>query len=231
MVKIDLNKIKRKVTLLLTTTVYINEHLHWLFQRNSDDRKNIYLKAIKQWLEKTDLSICLVENSGYEYNELNEYKEKYKDRFEVIGYNEKTLPESQHLKSSVSKGQCELFALNYAYDNSKLISESDFIIKITGRYFIPELENYLNTIDLTKYYCLHQNDGDRCELVGVNNFFFKKIFKINMLNKNGIFTPHMESYLSEWRKTIIGKHKVLQCPLFEIEETKNGGHDEPMVNI
>ena len=84
---------------------------------------------------------------------------------------------------------------------------------------------------MTKYYCLHQNNGDRCELVGVNNFFFKKIFKKDMLDKSGIFTPHMESYLSNWRKTIIGKHKILQCPLFEIENTKNGGHDEPMINI
>lgn len=231
MVKIDLKEKTRQVCILLTTTIKINGNVHWLFQRNSIERKETYLKAIKQWLEKTELPICVVENSGDNYEELNEYKEKYKDRFEVVCYNEKTLAESEHLKSSVSKGQCELFALNYAFEKSKLINESEFIIKITGRYFIGGLEEYIKSKNLNEYYCLHQNDKLRCELVGVNRFFFKKIFKRDMLDKYGIFQPHMESFLNNWRDSIIADNKILQCPIFSIEKTKNGGHGEYMDDI
>ena len=41
------------------------------------------------------------------------------------------------------KGHHELYAINYAYNNSKIIKTCDYLIKITGRYFIPTFENTL----------------------------------------------------------------------------------------
>lgn len=231
MVKIIL-KMKTKKTILLTTTVRINENLHWLFQRDKNHRLEIYLKSIKQWLDKTDLNICVVENSGYTFPELDDYKEKYRDRFEILGYDENTYEETKHLKDSVSKGQCELYALNYAYDNSRLIAESFFIIKITGRYFIPGFEKYLSNVDLSKYDTMQQNNNDRCELVGVSKYYFKTIFDKKMSYPNGgAFMPHMESFLCYQIGMCILKKRKLTCPLFEIEETLGGGNNEPFTNI
>ena len=40
-------------------------------QTDPEERKACYLKAIKYWLDHTDFNITLVENSGYEYSELD----------------------------------------------------------------------------------------------------------------------------------------------------------------
>jgi len=53
---------------------------------------------------------------------------------------------------------------------------SDFIIKVTGRFFIPELENYVD--QLNEYECLTQHDRNRCEMVGCKPSHFFHIFNI-----------------------------------------------------
>ena len=57
------------ILIILTSTVNINHYKHFLHQRDPVERLNCYLKSIKQWLEKTNLKICLVENSGYTFPE------------------------------------------------------------------------------------------------------------------------------------------------------------------
>jgi len=223
---------KRDVSILLTSTIRINPSVHWLAQRDSEERKNIYLKSIKQWLENTSLDICLVENSGYTFPELDEYKEKYKERFDIISYDEKTLPESHHLKTSTSKGQCELFALNYAFNHSKRLGSSKFVIKITGRYYIPGLEQFLSEVDYTNKYALQQNNSARCEMVGAHRDYFKTIFNPRMTTPDGnTFMPHMESYIQYQMGHSLKEHNRITCPVFPIEETIGGGEKQTFDTI
>lgn len=225
-------KENRNVSILLTTTININPSVHWLAQRDSEQRKIIYLKSIKDWLDKTTLHVCVVENSGYTYPELNEYKEKYNNRFELIVYNEKTLPESQYLNTSVSKGQCELFAINYAYDHSVQLNGSKFVIKITGRYYIPDLEDFLSTQDFKGKYVIEQNNSSRCEMVGVHRDYFKTIFNPSMNTPCGrVFMPHMESYIQYQIGHSINNSQRIKCPIFHIEDTLGGGDNKIFSDI
>jgi hypothetical protein len=137
-------------TIILTSTVNVNPNKSWVYQVNNNDRIEIYLKSILQWLRKTNFNIILVENSGYTFEELNLEKKIYQDRFDVVTFNENEINKNTYLNSS--KGNSELFSINYAFKNSKLINEkTNFIIKITARYFIAELEDYLKNYDLNKY--------------------------------------------------------------------------------
>ena len=52
--------------------------------------------------------------------------------------------QTNNILNSSSKGDHELLAINYAYNNSNLIKNSKFLFKITGRYYVPELEGLLN---------------------------------------------------------------------------------------
>ena len=56
------------VLIILTCTVNVNTFKSWIYQSNPNDRLKCYLKSIKQWLELTNLNICVVENSGYKIN-------------------------------------------------------------------------------------------------------------------------------------------------------------------
>lgn len=216
------------LTIILTSTVNVNLKKCALVQVDKNERIQTYLQAILKWLKESNLNIILVENSGYNFDELNKEKELYKDRFEVITFNENELEESKHLKNNDSKGASEIFAINYAFNNSRMAKQSTFIIKITARYFLVELENYLEKYDLNEFDCLSQSDMLRCEMIGSHINNFHDIFNISLVDKNGNYNGHIENIWNE-RKS---KYKrILMCKLFKIELTKRGGSHWPFVDI
>ena len=210
-------------TLILTSTVNVHNRICWMFQRDPIDRIQTYLSSVLKWLDNTQFNIVLVENSGYTFNELDEYKVKYKDRFEVIVFDETKLEEAGFLQHSTSKGIHEMFAINYALNNSKLVQSANFIIKITARYYILELEDYLNQYDLDKYDCIVQNNRDRCEMVGSHAKHFSHIFDMYH-----IYTNHIEN---EWKRRTTECKNILVCKIFQIDETICGGGDRKYTNI
>ena len=89
-----------KPTIILTTTVTVNYNILWLHQTDCNERKNLYIDRVRKWLQNTKFNIILVENSGYTYEELNNEKIIYKDRFEVITFNEPEILEAKYLKNN-----------------------------------------------------------------------------------------------------------------------------------
>ena len=209
-------------TIILTSTVNVNFNKCWLYQTDKNDRLQVYIKAVLQWLTKTKFNIVLVENSGYNYEELNAEKELYKDRFEIITFIESQQDQAKYLEHDSSKGASEMFAINYAFNNSNMIKQSIFIIKITARYFIPELEDYLSKYDLNNYDCLTQNTRLRCEMVGCHIKNFHHIFYLFLVNKQNYYISHIESL---WEERTSEYEHILICDLFQIEPTQRGGID------
>jgi hypothetical protein len=204
------------VHILLTATLNININKTCMFQLNKTDRKNAYLKSIKNWLEITNLNITLVENSMDDFPELEKIKEN--PRFEYITYDEKKYKDAYDCSS---KGISELFAIRYAYHHSERLQKANYIIKITARYFIPELESYLKSIKLSDYECLVQHDIDRCEMVGARHDFFDTVFKYSTQY------DHIEDYY----KSTASSLKRLVCKKFFIEPTQRGGENEIFTTI
>jgi hypothetical protein len=108
-----------------------------------------------------------------------------------------------------------MYAIQYAYANSIFLKQAIYIIKVTARFFIPELEFYLKTIPLN-YDCIVQHDIDRCEMIGVHVKHFNTIFNYKMCS------DHVETYY----KTMTSFYKKLKCKKFFIEDTQRGGVNE-----
>jgi hypothetical protein len=211
------------ITIILTTTVNVDiNNIEYLYQTNPNDRLELYINNINKWLNNTNFNIILVENSGYNFNEINHLKIQYKDRFEVFSFKERELKNTRYLRNLSSKGAHEIFAINYAFYQSKLIHSSNFIIKITGRYFIPTLENYLSKYNLDDYDCLTQNDRDRCEMVGCHYVNFPYMFNIYLIDDDNKYDSHIENI---WKLRSSNYDKVLVCNNFHIEKTIRGGFD------
>jgi len=206
--------------IILTTTVYVKKKIDCIYQSDSNERLSLYLKSILQWLEKTKFTIIVVENSGYSFPELSKEKEMYKNRFEVISFIEANEPDAQYLKKLTSKGASEIFAINYAYKRVEKLKNATFIIKITGRYYIPELESYLETHQLNDYDCLTQYNRDRCEMVGSHQKNFSIIFDVTLRNKRGYYDGHIENI---WKERTSAYNNILICKKFDIETTQTGG--------
>ena len=188
--------------IILTTTVFVQNKCY-LFQIDPVERLNTYLKSIKQWLTQTKFKILVVENSGYPFNELQN-----SDRLEIISFDEGN-------SDNNSKGASELFSIDYALNHTKF--QYDFVIKITGRYFIPKFEEYLNKINLKNYDGICQFNPSRCEIVGCSynkkETVFNKICEYN----------HVEFL---YQKRINTLNKVLQMKEHQIEATQIGGLNE-----
>jgi len=209
-------------TIILTSTVNVNLNKIYLHQIDKNERLNTYTKSVKQWLANTNFNIVLVENSGHQFDELQEEKEIYKNRFEIISFVEEKLEEAQYLTHDLSKGTSELFSINYAFNHSEIIKNSIFIIKITARYYIPGLQEYLLYFDLNNYDCLTQNNRDRCEMIGCHYNNFQNIFNNNFVDEHLYNKYHVES-VYRYRQTLC--NNILICKKFEIEKTKQGGSE------
>lgn len=176
-----------------------------MFQHDKEERLQAYMKSIQQWLDFTTFPIVLVENSNYDLQLKH-------PRLEYITYDET----KYDVYDSPSKGISELFSIRYAFEHSKQLKNANYIIKITARYFIPELESYLKTIDLSNYECFIQHDIDRCEMVGARHDFFSTVFQYNTTY------DHIEDYY----KDITTPLKKLISKKFLIEPTQRGSFDE-----
>lgn len=214
---------KHNVSIILTSTVNVISNIDCCFQRDRNDRIATYLRSIRQWLEKTNLHITLVENSGYNFPELDFEKEKYKDRFEVISFIEDQQNDIEYLKDNGSKGYHELCQLQYAYKYSKFTKQSKFIIKITARFFIPQLEEYLKEVEIHKYDAMRQNQIHRCEMIGVNHLYFSNIFNPDLTREDGTYEGVVEFAYQRRLDKIQNLHI---CKLFPIEPTQRGGLNE-----
>lgn len=126
------------LVILLTATVRPNGMSYTKLQ-DIKERKNQYLKALYFYLNNTNLRIVFCENSGY--NIFNEIDKNTSDRVEYITFN------GNNYEPSFGKGFGESRIIKYAIENSTFIKEADYIIKITGRIIINNINEILQQIN------------------------------------------------------------------------------------
>ena len=200
-------KSKCSVVILLTCTVNVQNNINQLKLTDSTLRKDIYLKSIKQWI-KTPFKIVVVENSGYNFPEL-----KQNSQLEIISFMENEIyPE---LSNEISKGTHELYSINYAIEKSNLIKQSDFIIKVTGRYFIPNFDKF----NFCSYQMVTQKNPLQCEVIGcktnLTDILFNK--KLNYINNE-----YNSDFIEILYQRRTNGYKILSLPPLKIEPTING---------
>ena len=198
--------------IILTTTVFVQDKLY-IFQNNPQERINTYLTSINKWLNNTDFNILVVDNSGYTFPEFKE-----NEHFQIISFKENEIPEANYLLQNKSKGASELFSINYAFNNSKFKEKSKYIIKITGRYYVPNFKEYLESMNSFDVICQH--GMNRCELVGCKKIHFNKLFNISLQQNDGSYCNHIEFLYNERINTF---DKIVICKQLEIEPTQQGG--------
>ena len=204
------------ICIILTCTVNVGKNIRVLAQKDSNERKQLYLNSINSWINYTPFNIIVVDNSGYTFPELTPT-----DKLQIVSYTEEALPEPARsiLASDPSKGIHEIYAINYAYRNSKF-TNCDFIIKVTGRYYIPNLETYLKE-PLPDF--IRQNNNSRCELVGCKKEYFNYLFNVS-LEYNG--NEHNRDFIEIIYKRRIDNmdkiKKVLNLQPLKIPATRTG---------
>ncbi len=176
----------------------------------NDRRKEYYLRAINDWLNKTNLDIFIVESSNYTFPEFNN------TRLRICSFN---------LENEPSSSQYEAKSILYAIEYFK----SDFlnythILKVTARYYI-EIEHILPTINEDMEIILQSCVN---HIINWNNseFYGFKIGTEQIFLNNIINTGFMEHTIYEYSKY------AKSCRLEPIENIYNveRGGDKLIIN-
>lgn len=119
--------------ILLTTTVFINTNNDFDSPKN---RLKIYIDTINDYLNFTDLIIYVVESSDYIFPE-------FKDNPRVKVYAFK--PDNDIICNRCWATPYEAESIKRAFNYFGLI-KYERLIKITGKYFIPDIDNLIKNI-------------------------------------------------------------------------------------
>lgn len=188
-----------KFLIILTATIDTHPNVKHLMQRSRDERLEIYNNALEKWskVQSPKFKVVVVENSGYAWTTPRGI-DLYSTKPELAS-------------NSTSKGQYELESINFVLNNVDL-SQYDYVIKITGRYFIPNFERLLRSYG--EYETICQTDsGSRCEIVGARVDLAKRIFEYPAI------IDHVED---EYYMRTMGT-KRLELPKMNIDPVRNGG--------
>jgi len=197
--------------ILLTTCVNRKSQT----QEEREKLLSIYRRSISDWLTKTTLPICVVDSSSYDYSEF------IGTRLIIVSFKCDEI-ESSTISESIS--------ILYALNNCKQITKYENIVKITGRYYIPDITWALHSI-ISNYDLYLQRttspNFQNSEVFGFKRTLGKDIFtplaiktdtslmetriwKINHTNK---YTSYVLPYLRNIYKVPRGGDKQIIDPL------------------
>lgn len=105
-----------------------------------ETRLNDYKKSFNFWIENKNINkIILIENSGYDLSFFNKIAKKFPNKkIEIISSNS-----NNSFNKKLGKGYGEYLCLKEVFENSKIVKNTDYFIKITGRYIIKNFNSIL----------------------------------------------------------------------------------------
>jgi hypothetical protein len=134
----------KKYTMLITGTIKPDSNVPFLQLQDKDERLKQYLWALNYLLRKgRNINVVFCDNSGQKCpDEIIQLAEKNKVKFEWLTFEGDTEKVVKY-----GKGFGEIEIINYALENSELIRECNYFIKLTGRIIVRNINMVLNSMN------------------------------------------------------------------------------------
>jgi hypothetical protein len=131
-----------RVIVLLTACVNPGNVVN-VVRRDPDVRAGDYSRALRKWIRVNEIDgVVFCENSGADLTPIKELATAvgHTAQVEFLSFN------GQDFDPSLGKGFGEMNIIRYAIDHSQLISDSQFVVKVTGRFFITNIRSIVRAI-------------------------------------------------------------------------------------
>lgn len=135
--KRQLTFMTNKICILLTACVNPNGMQQTILQ-DASIRLQQYKDALNFYLSITEVPIVVVENTDTDFS-IGLKKYIYEGRLEFLTFN------GNDFEKKRGKGYGESIILNYAFLKSKILRQSKYVVKITGRLKIKNISSIVNT--------------------------------------------------------------------------------------
>ena len=168
---------KTRVVLLLTATI---DPKGVVFLKRNDPlvREQDYINALSKWLETVHIPIVFCENSNYKSNKIINLRKNYSNKeIEILQF------AGQNFSKELGKGYGELLIIKYAIQHSNFIEHSDYVIKITGRYYIKNIQKIMRALLNDKNFYVMVDLKRNLTWADSRTFAFKPGFINNYLSK------------------------------------------------
>jgi hypothetical protein len=211
-----INSKKKKFNLSIILTACIKPINMPFLERTSEiDRLDDYKKTFVRWCQnKFADKIIFIENSGYDLSFFHETSKNFPNKtIEIISSNL-----NNTFEKSLGKGYGEYLCLKEIFKNSKIVNNTDYYFKITGRYYVKNFNKIFEEFRKTKsdiYVCIKNNltYADSHVFGGSKIFFLKYVIPIasKINDSNGVFMEHCVA-----KATLLGINDKLKFNHFSI---------------
>jgi len=178
----------KPVVLLMTATITPPENCPDLARADPGMRMNDYINALKFYLDIPSQycdRIIFAENSDTNLEPLQSIL-KFNHQNKQVEFI--SFPQGNNFPPKYGKGYGEMLLMDYAMENSKLISDQDIIWKATGRLI---LDNFVKIIQTSSQdydvYCDLHNDY---KILGLVHFFDPRFYSFTKKGYDKLFRPH-----------------------------------------
>ena len=213
--------------IILTCTVKIF-NVHKVFQSDSDERLKTYIDAIAKW-QNTDFKIIVVDNSGYTFPEIQR-----NDKIHILSYMYNEIDVDNDYKfliNSNEKGHHEMISIYRAFNDIPTHWKYSKILKLTGRYFIPNFKYYVDNIPQEALYYI-QNRDVMCEMYGGKKENIIELFKLPTIkNKRQISETIKKERIEDILKNTNNKNIVYKFPRLVVDPVIKGSRNTIMTKI
>lgn len=176
---------KKKNIILLTMCVDTNTNNNM----DKEYRLQLYKDTINKYLKNTNLEIFIIESSNNK-----ELKKLYENNNRIHIHIFDLKKNQDLIKFNKSSTLYELFSIKEAFKVFNL-KQYNFIIKITGRYYIPNIESIIKKLNnKNTFYIQYRNLGKMhfgTEILIFKSNIFYNIFKYtlnnNLILEKGIY--------------------------------------------
>ena len=208
--------------ILLTTTVYINTTDYMNEYNSPESRLKLYLDTINEWLKNTNLTIYVVESSNYSFPEY-----KNNPRVKIFTFKSTNIINCKDCSATPYEAESILKAFKYFNLNTY-----DKIIKITGKYFIPGIENLIKNIpDDADIFFQNSNENalkkQNSEIFGCKTKYLPKI--MNLIIENSKNNINFESTLFLLSQNNEMNFKVYTFPIIVLNNPVKRSGDNKII--
>ncbi len=165
--------------IIITGTISPDTNVGQLTIRDSSERLRQYVASLKTLIEqRPEAKIIFCDNSGYDVQKLNELKKMAEFNNVLLELLSFTADGQNVAKYGKGYGEGEI--MKYVIDNSRYITDDEYIVKITGRLVVDNISDILRKLKRDRIYFnipnIHQRDIFDTRLYAMPLRTYKKFF-------------------------------------------------------